>query len=248
MAVPPSESNIPPPETSRLPDRGSGVAGPLYPVGLVVAGRRCLVVGGGRVAARKVESLLACGAQVTIVAPEVHEALSVLATSGAIAAIDGTPLDVQLRPYRRGEAAGYRLVITATGDQSVDAVVHADAEAAGVWVNSADDPEHCSFVLPAVWRAGPVSVAVSSGAESPALASWLRDRLAQVLGPELATLAELMGEARRRLRDQGRATSSVDWAGLLDGQLPMHVRQGRIDEARRLLEDAVDDATGRGAQ
>lgn len=211
----------------------------LYPVGLVVRGRPCLVVGGGRVAARKVASLLQCGAAVTMIAPEVHEALAVLSRAGAIADIDGPPLDVQVREYRPGEAADYQLVVTATGDAAVDGMVHDDAEEAGVWVNSADDPEHCSFVLPAVWRSGPVSVAVSSGGLSPALATWLRDELAKTMGPELATLAEMLGEARRRLQVAGRSTSEVDWGRLLQGQLPELVRRGRLEEARQLLEEAT---------
>lgn len=218
--------------------------GPLYPVGLVVEGRRCLVVGGGRVAARKVRSLLECGAAVTMVAPEAHIALGLLSAEGAIAAIDGPPLDVQLRPYAPGEAAGYRLVITATGDPTVDAAVHADAEAAGVWVNSADDPEHCSFVLPAVWRDGPVTVAVSSQGESPALSTWLRSQVASSLGPGTGVLAELLGQARRKLQATGRSTEEVDWQSLLRGPLPGLVRAGRVPEARAVLSEAIGDDIG----
>jgi precorrin-2 dehydrogenase/sirohydrochlorin ferrochelatase len=221
--------------------------GPLYPVGLVVKGRPCLVVGGGRVAARKVASLLQCGAAVTMVAPEAHEAVGILAAAGVIAAIEGPPLDVQLRPYRRGEAAGYRLVVTATGDPEVDAAVHGDAEAAGVWVNSADDPAHCSFVLPAVWRAGAVSVAVSTEGTSPALAVWLRDQVGAWLGPELAELAELVGELRARLQAEGRSTGDVAWTALLGGRLPDLVRRGLLDEARALLERAARPPGGDGA-
>lgn len=213
--------------------------GPLYPVGLVVRGRRCLVVGGGRVAARKVRSLLECGAAVTMVAPEAHEALGLLSAAGAIAAIDGPPLDVQLRPYAPGEAAGYRLVITATGDPDVDGAVHADAEAAGVWVNSADDPEHCSFVLPAVWRDGPVTIAVSSEGESPALSTWLRSQVASSAGPGIGLLAELLGEARRTLQAAGRSTDEVDWQCLLRGPLLDLVREGRMGEARAVLSEAI---------
>lgn len=218
--------------------------GPIYPVGLVVAGRPCLVVGGGRVAARKVASLLECGAAVTMVAPEVHEALGLLSSAGVIDAIEGPPLDVQLRPYRPGEAAGYRLVVTATGDPHVDAAVHRDADAAGVWVNSADDPEHCSFVLPAVWRTGPVSVAVSTAGASPALATWLRDHIGDLLGSEVATLAELLAEARRHLRARGRPTDVVDWRSVLQGPLQELVRSGRIDEARAHLVRVVEAAEG----
>lgn len=212
---------------------------PLFPVGLLLEGKRVLVVGGGRVAARKVEALLACGASVTMVAPEVHVALDVLAANGAIAAIDGSPLEVHLRPYERSEAAEYRLVVAATGLREVDAQVHSDAEDAGVWVNSADDPEHCTAVLPAVWRDGPVSVAVSTGGSSPALAGWLRDRVAQCLDSGLAELATLLAEARRSVQETGAATESVDWRTILDGPLPALVAEGRLDEARKLLEAQV---------
>ena len=219
------------------------VGGPIYPVGLVVKGRRCLVVGGGRVAARKIDGLLACGAAVTVVAPEVHEAIGALAGSGAIAAIDESPLDVQLRPYRAGEAAAYRLVIAATGDHGVDDAVHRDAEAAGVWVNVADDPARCTFVLPAVGRAGPVSVSVSTGGASPALAGWLRDRVMGALGPGTAELALLLEEARRRVHERGGSTEDVDWRSLLDGPLPALVRQGRTAEARAAIDAFLEAVT-----
>ncbi len=145
-----------------------GVGAPIYPVGLVVQGRRCLVVGGGRVAARKIGGLLSCGAAVTVVAPEVHVAIGELAESGVIAAIDESPLEVHIRPYRSGEAADYLLVVAATGEAAVDDEVHRDAVGAGIWVNVADDPSRCTFVLPAVARDGVVSVAVSTAGASPA--------------------------------------------------------------------------------
>ena len=107
-------------------------------------------------AARKVRGLLECGALVTVVAPEVSEAMTELG-----------PLTIERRRYERGEAANYRLVVTATGDAGVDEAVYADAEAAGVWVNSADDGQHCSFILPSVHRDGPVTFAVSTGGTSP---------------------------------------------------------------------------------
>jgi len=184
------------------------VDAPLYPVGLVVAARPCLVVGGGRVAARKVADLLACGADVTVVAPEVGAELA-----------DRRDVAVERRPYRRGEAGSYRLVVTATGDRAVDSAVFEDAEAAGVWVNSADDPERCTFTLPAVVRRDPVVLAVATGGHSPALATWLRRRLAEQLGPEVGVLAGLLGEARARVRATGRSTEDLDWQALLDDGL-----------------------------
>ena len=101
--------------------------------------------------------------------------------------------------------------------------------AAGVWVNSADDAAHCTFILPSVHRDGPVSVAVSTGGASPAMASWLRRRLGQFLGPNFGELAELLDEARHRLMAEGRPTATVDWAALLDGPLPSLVRDGDIE-------------------
>jgi len=213
-----------------------GIDAPIYPVGLVVKGRRCLVVGGGRVAARKISGLLACGAAVTMVAPEVHVAIGELTAAGVVAAIDESPLEVQIRPYRSGEAANYLLAVAATGEASVDEVVHRDALAAGVWVNVADDASRCTFILPAVARDGTVSIAVSTAGASPALAGWLRDRIVLALGPNLGDLAALLEEGRRRIHDQGRSTETLDWRAVLDGPLPEMVRQGRIDDARAALD------------
>ena len=201
------------------------VDAPLYPVGLVVAGRPVLVVGGGRVAARKAGDLVACGARVTVVAPEVVPALA-----------ERAEVTVERRPYRPGEAAGYRLVVTATGDRAVDQRVHDDAEAAGVWVNSADDPERCTFTLPAVVRHDPVVVAIATGGHSPALATWLRRRLSDQLGPEVAVLAGLLAEARARVKAAGRSTEDLDWQALLDGGLlDLLVAEGQ-DAARARID------------
>ena len=141
------------------------VDAPLYPVNLVVAGRRCLVVGGGRVAAQKARELAACEAEVHVVAPRIDP---------ETAAIDG--VICHTRPYEAGEVAGYRLVITATDDPAVNHQVFLEGEAAGVWVNSADDPANCAFTLPSRVRQGPLLVTFSTGGNSPAMATWLRRR------------------------------------------------------------------------
>ncbi len=139
---------------------------------------------------------------------------------------------LESRAFQPGDVAGFRLVVTATGDPAVDGAVAAEADAAGVWVNSADDPEHCSFILPAVHRDGAVTIAVSTGGLSPALAVWLRNRLAASGGSGLDALAELLNEARQRLHAQGIPSDTVDWAALLDGELPSLVRAGDLDNAR----------------
>jgi precorrin-2 dehydrogenase/sirohydrochlorin ferrochelatase len=200
------------------------VRAPLYPVGLVVDGRCCLVVGGGAVAARKVAGLLACGAVVHVVAPEVD---------AAIAAMPGVTVDE--RSYATGDLDGCRLVVTATGDEAVDQQVYDDAEAAGVWCNSADDPERCSFTLPAVHRQGPIVVAVSTGGHSPALATWLRDRLAGGVGPEMETLLELLAEARAEVQAAGRPTEELDWQNAIEPEMLELIRAGLVAEARERL-------------
>jgi siroheme synthase-like protein len=201
-----------------------------FPVSLDVSGRSCLVVGGGRVAARKARSLLECGALVTVVALSVGTDMEELIPSLQA---------LERRAYATGDAAGFRLVVTATGLPAVDGDVFSDAEAAGVWVNSADDRAHSSFILPAVHRDGAVTVSVSTGGLSPALASWLRTRLADEYRDELGPLAELLGEARARLKEAGRPSDSVDWKRLLDGPLPGLVRAGDLDAARTIVRTAT---------
>jgi siroheme synthase-like protein len=201
-----------------------------YPVSLDVEGQRCLVVGGGPVAARKARGLLECGARVTVIAPSLGADMESLAP--ALQA-------VERRPSEEGDITDYRLVVTATGIESVDASVYAAAEAAGVWVNSADDRDHSSFILPAVHRDGAVTVAVSTGGLSPALASWLRTRIATRDLRSVGALAQLLGEARERLRETGRDSNAVDWAALLDGPLPGLVEAGDLDNARAIVRAAT---------
>jgi precorrin-2 dehydrogenase len=203
---------------------------PFYPVSLDVSGHACLVVGGGKVAARKAGTLLDCGAIVTVIAPSL---------SGDMEALIPLLHVLERRPYRRGDASPFRLVVTATGIAEVDGAVYADAEAAGVWANSADDLARSSFILPAVHRDGAVTVSVSTGGLSPALASWLRTRLAAECGDGLGILAQLLADARTHLKRAGLRSDSVDWVGLLDGPLPELVRSGDIDSAREMVAAAT---------
>jgi siroheme synthase-like protein len=146
---------------------------------------------------------------------------------------------IERRPYEPGDAAGFRLVITATGDPAADGVVYADAESRGIWVNSADDSAHSTFILPAVHRDGAVTVSVSTGGTSPALATWLRNRVAARCGAGLGTLAEILGDARQRLRQRGADLGSVDWQALLEGPLPDLVEGGKLDNAQAIVEEAT---------
>ena len=199
-----------------------------YPVNLVVEGRACLVVGGGAVAARKVVGLLACRAVVTVVAPEVGQEMADWGAAGEVT--------LERRPYRRGEAADYRLVIAATDDREVNEAVYIDAEAAGVWVNSADDPATCSFTLPSVVRRGPLVVTVATGGHSPAMATWLRAHVEREMGDEYRVLLELLSAERQALKASGRSTEGLDWQKALDSNMLELIREGQIGQARERLQ------------
>ncbi len=180
-----------------------------YPVNLRLRDRPVLVVGGGRIAAGKIERLLTAGARITVVAPNATPDIARLAEVGRLA--------LERRRYRAGEAAAYRLVITATGVASVDAGVNADAEAAGIWVNSADDVANCSFFLPAMARSGPVTVAIGTDGASPALASFLRRRYQADLDDGMVELATLLAATRAELRARTGTSEHPGWAVALDG-------------------------------
>lgn len=195
-----------------------------YPVNLCLDGQPVLVVGGGPIAARKVEALLRAGASVTVVAP------------AAVVAVSQNPEVVWLRrPYRPAEAAYYRLVVTATSDPEVNALVARDCEAAGVFANSADDPANCSFTLPSVARRGDLQVAVSTGGRSPALARWLRRRIERDIDSGYATLLDLLAETREEAKAAFGTSEVPGWEAALDSGLLELVRAGLTVEARSLL-------------
>jgi len=170
-----------------------------YPVMLDVGGVPVLVVGGGRVASRKAKALVEAGAVVTVVAPDVDDELAELVAV------------VHRRSYAATDIEGHRLVLTATNDASVNAAVAADATAAGLWVNSADDPANCSFILPAVARRDPVVVSVSSGGASPALASHLRDEIAASVLEGVDVAAADLSRQRAEVHAAGGSTEDISW-------------------------------------
>ncbi|HEY7069664.1 MAG TPA: bifunctional precorrin-2 dehydrogenase/sirohydrochlorin ferrochelatase [Acidimicrobiales bacterium] len=208
---------------------------PVYPVNLVLDGRNCLVVGGGRVAVGKVRGLLEAGARVTVVAPEIDPALTDIANELEAGDKGQQVLTILRRPYRRGDVAGHRFVVAATGDPEVNQTVYDEGEESGIWVNAADDPARCSAVLPARVRQGRLLVTISTSGHSPAVASWLRERLAEELGPEYDQLIGLLGEARKEVQAQGLGTEELDWRRALDSGILDLVRAGRLEAAKERL-------------
>ena len=206
----------------------SGVFQAPYPVFLDLIGKRALVVGAGPVAARKVAGLLRAGADVTVVAPD------------AVSEIAEDP-DVRWheRPYRRGEVASYAIAITATSDPAVNRQVARDGNAANVWVNSADDPENCAFILPSVVRRGGLQIAVSTNGRSPAMAQWARRRLEALFTDAHGAALDVLAEVRAELQSD-RGTSEVDgWTEAIDDRFFDLVASGDHTAARSHLRYAL---------
>ena len=159
-----------------------------YPIGLLVDGRRCLVVGGGRVAERKARGLIECGAKVTVVSPELTPGLVALQSDGLIT--------WEPRGYLPGDAKDFFLVMAATDDPAVQNQVQFDAVHYNILLNVADVPEKCNFILPALLRRGALTVAVSTSGKSPALAKKLRHEIEAWLGPQYEIAIEVLGLLR----------------------------------------------------
>jgi siroheme synthase-like protein len=198
-----------------------------YPVALDLTGRPCLVVGGGVIAGRKVGSLVDAGASLTVVSPTLSPALLALAADGGF---HWWP-----REYAAGDAAGFFLVMVATGDGADNGAVAAEARARGALVNCADDPERCDFILPSVLRRGAVTVAVSTGGASPTMARLVREEIEARLPADCAALTDVVARARRALRARGRSIDAARWRGAVDADLRRLVAAGRAEEAHRLL-------------
>lgn len=198
------------------------------PVGLRVEGRLVVVVGAGPIAARKAGALAEAGAVLRVVAPDWSPEMEALPV-----------VDARRRAYQPADLDGAWFATAATGDPAVDGQVFADAEARRLWCNAADDPDHCSVILPAVARQGAVSIAISTGGRSPAVASWLRRRVQALLDDGVEDVVEVAARVRERLRTAGRPTEVPGWAAVLDAHADPLARQGELDELERRLWQAV---------
>jgi siroheme synthase-like protein len=203
----------------------------MFPLFVDLTGRSCVVLGGGAVAERKVEALLAAGAEVTVISPEVTDALGALSAAGRLVHI--------ARGYETGDLAGFALAFAATDDGAINAAVADAGRRHGVWVNAADDPANCDFILPAVLRRGALTVAVSTGGASPALARVVRDEIDAYLPAGYADLTEIAARVRRDLRERSAAPDGPTWVQALDGEVRRLAAFGRSAEARRRLLDRL---------
>jgi siroheme synthase-like protein len=200
-----------------------------YPIFIELQGRRCLVIGGGPEAQRKVEGLLAAGGNVTVISPTLTGDLRALLAEGK--------LTWEERDYREGDVEGYEVVMVATDDGAVNADVAAEGKRRRVWVNAADDTKNCDFILPAVIRRGKIVVAASTSGTSPALARRLREELEAYLTDDMPALADLLAEVREELRARKIAPDAELWQEAIDEELRVLLAQRKHRQAKaRLLE------------
>lgn len=197
-----------------------------YPLNVDLNGRKCVVIGGGAVAERKVEMLREFGAVVVVISPELAPSLKSLAANEQIVYIPGA--------YRPGMLDGAFLVIAATDDNDTNRVVSADAQEKNIPVNVVDDPDLCTFFVPAVVKRGDLTISVSTSGKSPALARRIREKLETDFGPEYGELADLMGELRNEVK--ARYENPTDrhsaYQRILNSSVLGLLAQGKRDEAK----------------
>ncbi|MCF8056293.1 MAG: bifunctional precorrin-2 dehydrogenase/sirohydrochlorin ferrochelatase [Desulfocapsa sp.] len=205
----------------------------LYPVNLDIRNQLCLVIGGGDVASRKVESLLSCGAVIRVVSPEAGERIVELAHAGL--------LEWQQRTYVVGDLQGAKLVFAATDSREVQRQIVAEANDAGILVNVITSPDACTFQVPASFRRGDFLITVATGGGSPALAARIRKDLEAIYGPEYGLFVGLMADVRKKIVDSSDAQKEHKriFEKLLDGDILECIRRQEWSKLTSLLENIL---------
>jgi precorrin-2 dehydrogenase/sirohydrochlorin ferrochelatase len=210
-----------------------------YPIFLNLQGRRCIIIGGGQIAEGKILKLIDSGAKIIVISPD--------ATQGIRDAVDRGDIEFNLRKYQAGDLEGAFLVIAATNDRVVNQEIFEEAERLGVLLNAVDDPPRCSFIAPAVVERGPVTLAISTGGASPALARKLREALAKSPALDWAEATSVLSKARQLIKEQQTAVDPQRWQCCMPQELLELVQSGRENEALELLMDGLlgKDSTAR---
>ncbi len=198
-----------------------------YPAYLNVRDRHCVVFGGGAVAEGKIAQLRDAGASVTVVSPEVTPAIQ--------AAVEQGHLDWQAREYHAGDVQGAFLVIATTNARTVNEAIFQEAEGAGILINVADVPAQCSFIAPSIVSRGAVTVAISTGGASPALARKFREELTASPVMDWADLAGILSQARGQVKQQGLSVNPQRWQCCLTNDLLELAQQGEEEYALTCL-------------
>jgi len=205
-----------------------------YPIFLDIKNRRCVVIGGGIVALRKIAMLLDHEAQVTVISPQLCPELETLAEN-TITAV--------WREYETGDLKGAFVVVAATDDQTINEQVATDASEKGILINMVDVPALSNFIVPSYLKRGDLTIAVSTNGKSPALSRKIRTKLEEAFEQEYAQLIAVADEVRTELKTKGIAVSSETWQKALDldGLLDL-IRSGQADQARAKLQESLTEA------
>ena len=199
-----------------------------YPVALNIAGRQCVIIGGGQVALRKVNMLLEAGAKVTVISPNLCPDLIQMAVRGEIRTTD--------REYRTGDLENVFIAIAATDNGETNIQVATEAREGSVLVNVVDDAENSDFIVSSYLRRDGLTIAVSTSGQSPALARKIRTRLEQEITEQYGTLTCLIGEVRSEIRREGMKIEDNRWQEALDLDLLLELlKKGQMEKAKAIL-------------
>ena len=198
-----------------------------YPVFLNLTGRRCVIIGGGQVAEGKVSKLLDSGAKIIVISPDATQGIRDYADSGQI--------EYNLRKYQEGDLNGAFLVVAATNDRVVNQEIFEEAEKSGILLNAVDDMPRCSFIAPSIVEKGPITVAISTGGASPALARKLREKLEVSPALDWADATNMLSHARQIIKDKQIALDPQRWQCCMTDELLTLIQAGREDEALEIL-------------
>ena len=201
-----------------------------YPVFIDTTDKTVLVIGGGNVGLEKTQGLVRAEVpRITVVSPQLLPELEALRDEGRLSYI--------ARAYEDGDMIGFDWVMIATDDRSANATIREEGRRRGIWVNAADDPQHCDFILPSVVRRGSITIGISTGGGSPAMARRVREELTDYFTEDFEALAELLAEVRAELKGRGVLLNipQQDWQDAIDGPLRALLAQRRWGQAKAHL-------------
>lgn len=196
-----------------------------YPISLNLAMQRCVVIGGGAVASRKVSGLLDSGADISIISPEINIELRKLVKNNLIKWTQSK--------YKSEYLAGAALVFGATDSTETNKRISQDAKDAGIPVNIADDPDNCTFILPAICKKDDIQIAVTTAGAAPAIAARIRDKIDSCIGREYETLVSILKKLRSRIRSIEREEKKIFWQRVVELEIGKY--RDKKDELAELL-------------
>ncbi len=205
-----------------------------YPISIDIENVNCLVIGGGKVAERKVATLLSYGAKVTLICPDITVKLNVMAKKGEIRHLN--------KCYEKGDCKGMRIIIIATDSEPINREIAQEANSLNCLVNVVDQPDISNFIVPATLRQGDLHISISTNGQSPALARRIREKLEKEFGMEYAKFLELAGEVRRKaiamIPDPEKRREF--FFNLVDSDIIQLIQEGKDQEIKKRLEDLLE--------